>query len=159
MIIIIITCLPKSKKDCSFIKNWRLISLLCVAYKLTLGVIADRLKTSLNKVISKCQIGFNKGRQISESIRLVYDLLHVTETKGIPGLLMLIDSEKAFDSLSRNFIYKELTFFGYSKNLINCLKVFNKDIKVYVLQCRVLSKGLPIIRGCHQGDLYLPTCS
>ena len=86
----------------------------------------------------------------------MYDLLHVTETKGIPGLLMLIDFEKAFDSLSWNFLYKALAFFGYSKNLINWIKVFNKDIKAFVLQCGVLSKGLPITRGCRQGDPISP---
>ena len=152
----IITCLPKPNKDHSFIKNWRPISLLCVVYKLASGVIADRLKPSLNQVISNCQTGFIKGRQISDSTRLVFDLLHITETKGISGLLMLIDFEKAFDSLSWNFLYKALAFFGYSQNLINWIKVFNKDIKAYVLQCGVLSKGLPITRGCRQGDPISP---
>ena len=77
--------------------------LCCVVYKLALGVIADRLKPYLNQVISQGQTGFIKGRQISDSTRLVYDLLHITETKGIPGLLMLIDFEKIkFDQLDKS---------------------------------------------------------
>ena len=152
----IITCLPKPNKDRSFIKNWRPISLLCVVYKLASGVIADRLKPSLDLVISKCQTGFLKGRQISDSTRLVYDLLHVTESKDIPGLLMLIDFEKAFDSVSWDFLYKALSLFGYSKNLITWIKVLNKNIKAYVLQCGVLSGEIPINRGCRQGDPVSP---
>ena len=67
----IITCLPKAKKDRSLIKNWRPISLLSVIYKLASGTIAERLKKTLNYVISDCQTGFIKGRYTSESTRLI----------------------------------------------------------------------------------------
>ena len=137
----IITCLPKPNKDRSFIKNWRPISLLCVVYKLASGVIADRLKPSLNQVISNCQTGFIIGRQISDSTRLVCDLLHITETKGIPGLLMLIDFEKAFDSLSWNFLYEALAFCGYSKNLINWIKVLIKISKLIFYNVGYFQRG------------------
>ena len=40
----IITCLPKSNKDRTLLKNWRPISLLSVIYKLASGIIAERLK-------------------------------------------------------------------------------------------------------------------
>ena len=131
----VIICLPKGNKDRSLIKNWRPISLLSVVYKLASGVIADRLKESLNKIISNCQSGFMKGRYISDSTRLIYDALEIAETHKIPGLLMCIDFEKAFDSLSWKFLYKVLSFFGYSQNFIKWVKLFNTDIKAYVLQC------------------------
>ena len=54
------------------------------------------------------------------------------------------------------FPFSSIGLFGYSINLINWIKVFNKYIKAYILQCRVLSKGLPITRGCHQGDPVSP---
>ena len=77
----IITCLPKPNKDRTLIKNWHPISLLCVVYKLASGAIAERLKPSLDQIISKCQTGFIKGRQISDSTRLIYAILHITEQK------------------------------------------------------------------------------
>ena len=49
--------------------------------------------------MSKSQTGFVPGRYIGESLRLIYDLMEYTETKRIKGLLMLIDFEKAFDSI------------------------------------------------------------
>ena len=148
----VIICLPKGNKDRSLIKNWRPISLLSVVYKLASGVIADRLKESLNKIISNCQSGFMKGRYISDSTRLIYDALEIAETHKIPGLLMCIDFEKAFDSLSWKFLYKVLSFFGYSQNFIKWVKLFNTDIKAYVLQCGFLSEEINIERGCRQGD-------
>ena len=65
---------------------------------------------------------------------------------------MCIDFEKAFDSLSWKFLYKVLSFFGYTENFIKWIKLFNTDIKAYVLQCGFLSKEIKIGRGCRQGD-------
>ena len=50
-------------------------------------------------------------------------MLQHTEQNDIPGLLLLIDFEKAFDSLPWSFIQKALKFlnFGYS---IRRIKVF-----------------------------------
>ena len=96
----IIICLPKGNKERSPLKNWRPISFLFVVYKLASGVIADRLKESLNKITSNCQNEFIKGRYISDSIRLIYDALEIAETHKIPGLLMCINYEKAFNSSS-----------------------------------------------------------
>ena len=107
----IITCLPKSKKDRTLLKNWRPISLLSVIHKLASGIIAERLKNTLNYVILDCQTGFINGRFISESTRFVYDLLHAAKYKNITGLLMLIDFEKVFDSLPWKFLYKTLEFY------------------------------------------------
>ena len=57
----------------------------------------------LDKIISKDQTGFIKGRYIGENTRLIYDIMQYTETHNIPGLLVLVDFEKAFDSLSWSF--------------------------------------------------------
>ena len=102
----IITCLPKGNKDRKFIKNWRPISLLSSVYKLMSGVIANRLKATLDTVISSTQTGFLSGRQISDNTRLIYDIMQTAEIKNLEGMLMLIDFEKAFDSISWNFMYE-----------------------------------------------------
>ena len=92
-------------------------SLLNVVYKIASGCIAERLKTKLNKLINRDQTGFIKGRFIGENIRLIYDLMHYTEYNQIPGLLMLIDFEKAFDSIAWKFIYQTLDFFNFGPSL------------------------------------------
>ena len=42
---------------------------------------------------------------IGENTRLIYDIMDFTEENDIPGLLLFIDFEKAFDSVSWNFLY------------------------------------------------------
>jgi hypothetical protein len=56
------------------------------------------------------QTGFISGRYIGENIRLIYDILQYTEENEIPGLLLLIDFEKAFDSVSWEFLYTHVVY-------------------------------------------------
>ena len=85
-------------------KNWRPISLLNTVYKIASGSIANRVKTYLDKIINPDQTGFIKGRNLAENIRTIYDIMQYTEDENIPGFLLLIDFEKAFDSVSWSFI-------------------------------------------------------
>ena len=57
---------------------------------------------------------------------------------------MLIDFEKAVDSISLNFWYNTLLFFGYSQSFIKWIKMFNNNIEVYVLQFGKLSPKIII---------------
>ena len=50
------------------------------------------------------------------------------EKGKIPGLLMMIDFKKAFDSVSWNFLCEVLKTFGFDKKFINWIKLFNSDI-------------------------------
>ena len=79
-------------------KNWRPISLSNVVYKLALSVIADRVKQT--DLIHKNQKGFMAGRFIGEIIRFICEVLFVTKHQNIPGLILSIDFEKAFDKVS-----------------------------------------------------------
>ena len=125
----LITLLPKGDKPRQFLKNWRPVTLLNVLYKIASGCIANRIKRVFPNIIHSDQTGFINGRCISENTRLLYDIIHYTEKINIPGLLLLIDFEKAFNSVSWSFIKKTLSFFrsGPDKKYIkNGLKYFTK---------------------------------
>ena len=148
----LINCIPKGDKPRQYLKNRRPISLLCVLYKLISSVIANRLKKVLDILVSKSQTGFVPGRYIGESLRLIYDLMEYAERKRIKGLLMLIDFEKAFDSISWKFLYNILEYFGFGPEFICWVKLLNTDICASVIQAGVKSDFLKIERGCKQGD-------
>ena len=59
-----------------------------------------------------------KGRYIGECTRLIYDLLKKVDEEDIPGLLVLLDFEKAFDSLEWNFICETLKFLGFGDTIV-----------------------------------------
>ena len=128
-----ITCLLKGQKVRNLLKNWCSISLLSVVYELASAAIAGRLKPTLPHIISSHQSGFLSGRSITDLTRLLWDLINYTGKNKIPGLLMLIDFEKAFDSVSWNFLYKVLDFFGFDNDFINWIKLFNNNVIAYVI--------------------------
>ena len=112
-----ITCIPKEGKPKYFLKNWRPITLLNVDFKIASACIANRIKPILRNIISETQKGFLKGRYIGECTRLIYDLIDKLEEDDIPGLLLLIDFEKAFDTVEWSFIEKTLQFYGFRPSL------------------------------------------
>ena len=90
------------------------------------------------------------SKLIYQNSRLIYDILHYSEKENIPGLLMLIDFEKAFDSVSWEFLYETLKLLGFGPKMIKWITLFNTNI--IVLQSGFLSQLFPINCGCRQGD-------
>ena len=69
-------------------------------YKLILSTLANRLKETLDKIIGVSQKAYIPRRYIAECTRNTYDLFAYAKDKNLPGMLMLVDFEKSFDSLS-----------------------------------------------------------
>ena len=74
-----------------------------------------------------------KGRFIGENIRLIDGIIQYATQHNVPGLLLFIDFEKAFDSLEWPFIFDTLRFFGFGPSLINCVRTFYCNIESCVL--------------------------
>ena len=90
----VITLIEKKDQDRCDLKNWRPISLLNVDVKIASKVIAERMKRLLPGLTHHIP-----GRNISENIRSILDIMEYTKVKKLPGLLSFIDFEKALDSL------------------------------------------------------------
>ena len=126
--------------------------MLNVAYKIASGCIARRIKAKLPQIISPDQTGFMADRFIGDNIRLVYDVLAEANTSQKRGILLLIDFEKAFDSVSWSLIYKSLIYSNFPENILNWIKLFNTEIKSRVIINNTISSWFRLERGCRQGD-------
>ena len=120
------------------------------------GVITDRIKPVLDDLIHHDQKGFIPGRYIGESVRTCFDTLDYARNNNKAGLLLLVDFEKAFDSISFNYIEKCLKFFNFSDNLIKWVNLLLLDFKDSVNHCGNISERFAINRGCRQGDPIAP---
>ena len=147
----VITLLPKSKKNCLYLKNWRPITLLNCDYKIAAKAISSRVKKILPNIINNDQTGFQKGRFIGENIRLINDIINYTETQNIAGLLLFLDFEKAFDSLEWHFIYETLAKYNFGDSLISWIKLFYTDISSCILNNGWSSGFFELGRGVRQG--------
>ena len=152
----IITCIPKGNKSKKYIKNWRPISLLNVSYKIASGCIAARIKKVLPSIIDLDQSGFMSGRFTGDNIRLIYDLLNYSNIQKRKGILLLIDFEKAFDSVAWSFMEKCLSFYNFKDDIKSWIKTFYMNIKSTVIVNNKPTPWFSIERGCRQGDPISP---
>ena len=110
----VITLIPKNDKK-EFLKNWRPISFLYVDYKILTKIISNRLKNTLNQVISKEENCGIPNRSIFNNLFTIRELIHHSQIKSIKLYIVSIDQEKAFDKVDREFLYKTMEKLGYSK--------------------------------------------
>ena len=96
--------MEKKEKDKRFIKKWRLISLLNADTKIISKVLSTRIKSVLPYLISSNQTAYVKNRFISESGRLISDILKIAKTLALEGFSVTVDIEKAFDSINHCFL-------------------------------------------------------
>ena len=94
----IIKLTEKKDRDKKFIKNWPPISILNVDMKLISKVRASRLKSVISTIANV------NNRFISESGRLISDVLEITNSLDIEELLMAVDIEKDFDSINHSIL-------------------------------------------------------
>ena len=96
----ILSIIPKGDKDKRFLSNWRPLCLLNSLYKIISGAISERIKPTLDTIIHGDQKGFVAGRYIGEVVRTTLDIIPYAKDTNKSGLLLLIDFEKAYDSIS-----------------------------------------------------------
>ena len=65
---------------------------------------------------------------------------------------MLIDFEKAFDSLSWDCIFKTVDLFNFGNSIKDWIKTFYSGIKSCIIQNGITSYYFFPQRGCRQGD-------
>ena len=80
----------------------------------------------------------------------------IQKLKNISGLLLLVNFENAFDSVSWAFIDKVLKFNGFGNSLISWVNVLNRNAMLTVNQGGNMSPFFHIGRGCRQADPVSP---
>ena len=146
----------KTRKRQKVMKNWRPIPLLNSTYKIFSGILANRVKLTLDSIIHNDQKGFVQNRFIGENIRLIHDIMTECETQNTQGILILVDFEKAFDILDWKFIQKVFELSNYGEKILSWISILQKGSKSLVSQNRFFSEPIYLERGCIQGDPVSP---
>ena len=148
----IINLIEKKDRDKRLIKNWRPISLLNINMKLISKVLASRLKSVICSIVNENQVAYVNNRFISESGRLISDVLEITNSLDIEGLLMTVDIEKAFDSINHSFLMCVLKKFGFGNDFRKWIQILMKNPESCVINGGKTTPHFKLERGTRQEE-------
>ena len=72
---------------------------------------------------------FIKGRYIGQNIRLIIDIMEHMKSQNIPGILVLLDFQKAFDSLEWSFMMNTSDIFNLGTSIKRWISTFYTNIE------------------------------
>ena len=101
-------------------KNFRPISLLPLISKIIDRIIHDQAMNVLshNNVLHKYQSGFRKFRSTDTCLPYLHDKITKGFDYGFLTGMVLIDLQKAFDTIDHNILIKKMPFLGFTDETI-----------------------------------------
>ncbi|CAL1404025.1 unnamed protein product [Linum trigynum] len=105
-------CLIPKKESAEGLNDFRPISLVGSLNKIISKLLFRRLRPFMSKAISPQQFAGIKGRQIHEAGLIANELVDSIRRSGRPGLILKLDIEKAFDSVSWGCLLRILQNMG-----------------------------------------------
>ncbi|XP_059067404.1 uncharacterized protein LOC131858241 [Cryptomeria japonica] len=120
------------------------------------GVMVNRLKLVLEKLISPEQHGFTPDREIADSIITVVETMHSMKRSKMQGMMVKLDVSKAYDRVNRYFLFSVLERFGFDHRWINCIKHCVTSFSYSIIVNGSIYGFLQATNGLRQGDPLSP---
>lgn len=103
-------------------------------------------------IISENQNAFLKSMNILDAVVILNELLDYAKKKGNSCMVFKVDFEKAYDSVSWEFLDYMFFRIGFNEKWKAWINTCLKSASVSVLVKGSPTEEFPISRGIHQGD-------
>ena len=139
-------------------KNYRPISLLPIISKILEKLVHDQTQNYLdkNKIIYDYQSGFRKNFSTNYCLAYLNDKISKGLDTGIYTGMILIDLQKAFDTIDHSILLEKMTFIGFSEKTIKWFKSYLIDRKFIVHVNEATSDPGDLCCGVPQGSILGP---
>ena len=139
-------------------KNYRPISLLPLVSKIIEKVIHDQTQSFLDKndIIYRYQSGFRKFFFTDSCLSYLNNKIAAGFESGLYTCMILIDLQKAFDTVNHDILLKKMEFIGFSEETTKWFKSYlsNRKFKVHIKN--TFSEPGNFLCGVPQGSILGP---
>ncbi|GJU53272.1 putative RNA-directed DNA polymerase, eukaryota, reverse transcriptase zinc-binding domain protein [Tanacetum coccineum] len=149
------TLIPKVNNP-TLITDFRPISLIGIHYKIIAKILANRLSKVIDKIVSKEQSTFIVGRQILDGPIILSEIIEWHKKRKKQLLIFKVDFEKAFDSISWNYLDHILDSLGFGLKWRSWIKTCLSSSRASILVNGSPTSEFSINRGLRQGDPLSP---
>ncbi|KAL0804295.1 hypothetical protein Bca101_096785 [Brassica carinata] len=135
------------------LSDFRPISLCNTVYKVISKIIASRLQDLTPDIVQRNQVGFVKGRILSENVLLASELVSDFNKEGtVTRGCLQIDITKAYDNVDWRFLFNVLEALELPQNLRNWVRVCVSSPHYSIALNGELAGFFPGKKGLRQGD-------
>ena len=154
----LIVSLYKNKGEKSDCSNYRGISLLSTAGKILARVLLDRITSTVaEEVLPESQCGFRSGRGTTDMVFVLRQIQEKCREQNMGLYAAFIDLTKAFDTVSREGLWKIMFKLGCPPKFLTILQQLHVGQKGQVKHTGSISEPFPINNGVKQGCVLAPT--
>ena len=132
-------------------ENYRPISLLNSFYKIIAAVIKKRLEAAVESQLMTTQYGSRKNKSTTHALFIARRIQEFAERAGLPGTLVLLDWEKAFDKVDHDMLLKAIKSYNVPDKIIELLESLYAAPEFFVEVEGVKSKTATQSTGIRQG--------
>ena len=148
----VLICIYKNG-DRNDISNWRPISLLNTDYKLITKTLTNRIKPTLQHIISKYQTACVPNRQMHMNLYYTRDILKIAQTEKLRDLcIVAIDQIKAFDRVCWKYLTKVLNKYNYGTGIIENIMTLYTGLQTIIKANGYMAAPFQPSRGVRQGS-------
>ena len=154
----IIKLLPKKDKNPQFVPNLRPITLLNVDVKILTRALSICLKNVLHEIVHSDQQAFIKNRYIGNTVLDSYTMAAaaLNSDEDSNYIALSLDIEKAFDSVSWDFLYTFMQRIGIPDPFIQWVKILHKGKELRIFNNGHWSRPIRVSNGLAQGCSLSP---
>ncbi|KAE8771439.1 hypothetical protein D1007_56674 [Hordeum vulgare] len=116
----VIALIPKLV-GASDIRQFRPITVINVLARIFAKVCGSRLSPVAERIAHLLQSAFMKGRRIHDGILALHEIFHEVASKGLKGVFLKLNFQKAYDRLDWSFLRPVMQRRGFDERWCSCI--------------------------------------